>query len=658
MKIRLTARITVSFALAAACLAGTNAPCASTPAQTKFLAGEAVAPPDAKAANARVIHAARELQAGPQPGESPELYGRRAQGIGLALGLTNPEAIRAGEVYRNRAMWTGALKGSGGFGGPGVNRQALAASGQRARAVMANPNWSAPTAVGQIPYRTGARPAPSAAAAFKRTPAVPPMLRRREVPPPVKPVASEDGFFTKLRSIPGFLKKPAAERSRISYDRSAALFARAGAITEANSGDGVGAWFRRKGLQARGTLYALSGLLDDGPGMKKTVDAAGASIASGMFPEQGLKRALPGKASAYLIDTLSQHVPPKWRLLLGVSAVGAKTLSADAVASYRAVTKTSERASFWNAADAVMSVGVLGLDVAGMVSPAGALRNGVRGAVRTGPRAFLRKDGVRPELAAELEASYLRIEDINGQYRRRKIAGAPKEELDGLLAESASLSERNTRLQTEIPALRDYFKDAKPGDPASPEFMEVLAANMGVKVETVSGVRMGGYSSLKRDMGAGGIMPNPGKALDDGTITGSAAHLLRDGSPHLVSVADRLKGGLVLLMTGYADANRATKTMAGVMYEFEGVQHAARVPLSREVFRDAMSQGELMVPKVPLENIKYVRSWRAEINPANDRQLIYRSTDRVALDPTLDADAILEMLKNMPHRETMRIGIP
>ncbi|MDE2143060.1 MAG: hypothetical protein KGJ84_11685 [Elusimicrobia bacterium] len=154
------------------------------------------------------------------------------------------------------------------------------------------------------------------------------------------------------------------------------------------------------------------------------------------------------------------------------------------------------------------------------------------------------------------------------------------------------------------------------------EVMQAVAANMGVPLKTMpKGVRLAGRNSLGRDIEAGGVLPNPGKALDDGTITGTGAHLLRDGSPHMVSVADRLTGGAVLLMTGYADAHRVKKTLSGVMYEFEQVADAARIPPTREVFTDVLTQGETVVPQAE------------------------------------GADMILAELDAMPHNGTMRVEI-
>lgn len=635
---------------------------AETPIQVKFLVGERIPPPDPRAANSRAIQTARELQAGPHPGESPDAYGRRAQAVAVSLGLSGQDAAKAGALYRQRALWQPAMRNGGGFlrPGQGPSQAALNAS-NKARAVMRHPDWPSATADGAGPLMN-----PDARSQPRWAPVkTPPLLmalpkpKRTVVPAPEKPAREEGSALSRAAAgfrLPAFFSQSRSERIETLAGWSADYSRRADALTERSTGDSASGWFRRKLLQTQSAFYAAGALVNDPAAMKQAARAAGDSIGRGMFPEKIYETRHPGTWKSAAINALMDNVGPKGRIALSLGSIGVRQASDDAAGAYRAVAAYNDRGSFWSAADAVTATGVLGLDLAS-VTPAGVGRFGLR-QVALAPRTFLKTSGIRRELAATLEANYRRTAELNQAYREGKRTGAPKARLAAIRDQSWELYHQNAAMQTEIPALRDYFKNAKPGDPASPEVMQVVAANMGGELETVSGVRLANYSSLQRDMRAGGIKPNPGKALDDGTMTGSAAHLLRDGSAHMVSVADRLTGGLVMLMTGYADASRATKTMSGIMYEFEGVPNAARVPLPREVFSDVLSQRELMVPEVPLRNIKRVRSWRAEVNPANESQLIFRYTEPLVPAEGLNADALVASLKSMPHPNSMRVEIP
>lgn len=658
MEARSAGRNLFALILAAAFLAGTAADAATTRVQNQFLTGEIIPAPADGTANAAAISAARELQSGPRRAETPDLYGRRARLIAVSLGLSGPEAAKAEEFYRARA-WTLAMK-SGGGGllrvEPNASRAALTASTQRARAAMRDPNWAS-AAPGALPVAGPPRVNWAEAKTPPLLTAPAPARKRVAVPAPAAPAPAQSLMSRLSFGLPEFLSLDREARISRLQDRSADYDRRARAITEKNTGDSASGWFRRQLLSAQSSFYAMGALVNDPSAMKRAASAAGESVVRGMFPDKAYAADHPGTWRAAIIDHLAASVDPKLRLLVSVSTIGAKKGLEDTMTVARAVERYDKRGSFWNAADAALAAGNLGLDIAGAVTPAAAARLAVREAA-SAPRSFLKTSGIRPDLAQTIETNYRRTAELEREYLTKKRSGAPAAELAALRKQSRELYQTNAVLQTEMPELREFFANAKPGDPASPAVMQVVAANMGTQLETVNGVRLANYTSLARDMKAGGVKPNPGKALDDGTLTGSGAHLMRDGSPHMVSVADRLTSGLVLLMTGYADAHRATKTMSGLMYEFEGVKNAARVPLSREVFSDVLTQNELMVPEVPLQNIKRVRSWRAEINPAAPGQLIFRYSEPLVAVEGLNPDALVTALKELPHSNTMRVAIP
>lgn len=494
----------------------------------------------------------------------------------------------------------------------------------------------------------------------KRAAVIPPPPVRA-TPPRAAPAEAPGGSFFGLmfsRTAGGPVKAASFYSWADDYNR------RGNAITERSSGDSLLAWADRKRLKLQGTLSNLAGFVNDTEALGRSWSSVKNSVVAAVNrPAPKLTFTQRLQQSAF--STVTSLFPG-----LALAAVSAVQVKDDGAAVVGAIKRYRAHPSNWTAADAALTTTGAAADVAGMATMggAGALRrtvvvaaDEVAAAGRFGriiPRPWLREAEIHPALAETLETHYRRTVELERQFASRKRAGAPRAELDAIREESWGQYRQGRDLQAQMPALRRYFETAVPGTPGSPEFMRAVATNMGTELETVNGMRLAGYGSLKRDIEAGGILPNPKKALDDGVLTGSGAHLLADGSPHMVSVADRLQGGLVLLMTGYADASRVRKIEEGIMYEFEGVQNAARLPATRQVFFDVLGQSELMVPSVPLERIRYVRAWRSRLNPTDPKQVIFEYTDRLPLDAASGADAVQGALKGLQPRNQMRIAIP
>jgi len=654
----------VLFVLFLAVSAVSTARAASTP-QRLFLTGESLSAPQNSAPNARPIQAAREIQAGPHRGETAGSYGRRVEAAALALGLNAVEAAQAKKLYLGR-MTGGGTRPTGGSHTVDWTA-ALTNSRLRAGPLMHAPNWSAPTPLGP-----GGRTNPALARAF---PAARPSLvmqpapkRRAAVVPPLTtsatsrptPTRTPQGSYLGLlfsRNMGGSQKADTFFSWGADYNR------RGNAITEKNSGDSLLAWANRKRLKLQGTLSNLSGVANDPDTYARAWKSVRGAIAEFDKPRPTLTFR---QQQITNIFTSVNSVFPMLGVAVGLAPVvqqGAVDVS-DAVQSCRAHT------SKWNCADSGLKAAGPVADAVGLMTLGGStvLRRGALAvadealaAGRFGkavPRRWLREAEINPALAETLETSYRRTEELEKQFSSRKRAGASRTELDAIREESWGQYRQARDMQTQIPALKRFFAEAEPGTPGSLEYMRVVAANMGTEVETVAGLRLASYGSLSRDIKAGGIMPNPKKALEDGTLTGSGAHLLADGSPHMVSVAGKLQPGLVLLMTGYADASRINKIEGGIMYEFEGVRNAARLPPTRQVFFDALEQDEIMVPSVPLDRIRHVRAWRSRLNPDKPGQVIFEYTDRLPIGASGDADALLAKLKGMSPRNMMHVEIP
>lgn len=637
--------------------------------QRMFLAGESIPAPHIMAPNARQVLAAREIQAGPHHGETADAYGRRAEAVALALGMNSSEAAQAREFYRRRAAGGAGRRSST---GPPLSedwRAALGASRGRIGTALRVPDWGAKAspvmrgrldpAVARAAFPAAGRPLVTRSAP-KRAAVIPPPPAR-PASPRAAPAEAPGGSFIGLlfsRAAGSPVKAATFYSWADDYNR------RGNAITERSSGDSLLAWADRKRLKLQGTMSNLAGFVNDNEALGRSWASVKNSVVAAVNrPVRKLTFTQQLQRSAF--TTVNSMFPG-----ITLAAVTAVQVKEDGAAVVGAVKRYRAHPSNWTAADAALTTTGAAADVAGMATMGGSslLRRTAVAAVdevaaagrfgRVIPRPWLREAEIHPALAETLETHYRRTVELERQFASRKRAGAPRAELDAIREESWQAYRQGRDMQAQIPSLRRYFEEAAPGAPGSDEFMRVVATNMGTDLETVNGVRLASYGSLKRDIAAGGIMPNPNKALGEGVLTGSGAHLLADGSPHMVSVADRLQGGLVLLMTGYADASRAHKIEEGIMYEFEGVRNAARLPPTRQVFFDVLGQSELMVPSVPLERIRHVRAWRSRLNPADPTQVIFEYTDRVPLDAGAGADAIQGALKGLPPRNQMRVAIP
>lgn len=611
---------------------------------------------------------AAEAQNGPRIGESYAAYGERLRRAGLALGLTPAQANAARDMYlrRHAARWRSSSPQP-----PSTGPNMRASKDRVARALRA-PGWSArlpePVAAPSrrlLPSEAAARVDPAIAAIMRDPP-----RRRGAAPVPLRREPERSGG-----DLPTFWEWASGGRSgrdghRDSYYGWAARFnQRADSITRESTGDSAGGWLSRKSYRAAATASSLFGWLndDEAPGRMWT----------------GLTGALT-RAGNGLIDSVRERPSRTALTLLAVSAdpKGFATRLAAADGERRgerigaSITRAWRSGSTWDALDAsyitVSEAGEVASYAAGVpalarkvvlresLDAAAAASGAAQALPRLPMRPWLVESGVNDSLGSVLEGNYRRLAELDRQFVSRRQSGAGAAELDAIREESWRLYAENRELQTNIPALREYFAaNPSPGTPGSRVFMEAVAANMGVELVTLPrGVRLAGVRSLRRDLDAGGILPNPNKATPEGQLTGSGAHLLLDGSPHMVSVAERLNPGIVLLMTGFADARRTEKITSGIIYEFEDVADAARLPDSRQVFHGALNQREYMVPQVPLDRIRRVRFWNAELNPSDSRELLFDFTEPVALSPGADAEAVMEALRAAPRPNRYRVRIP
>lgn len=630
---------------------------ASELARSQFQIGAELGPPMLLL---EPVRSAADAQNGPRAGESFAAYGERVRRAGLAIGLTPAQANAARDFYQRRhaARWSAAARR------PPVARPNLSASKGRVDRVLREPGWGmrlperdAPTRP-LLPSEASARLDPAIAAEMLKA-----RPRRKTQPVPQSEEKRPGG------DLPSFWQwarggSDGRDGHRDFYYGLAGRYnERADSITRDSTGDSVTGWLSRKSYRFAAGASSLFGWMndDEAPGRMWTqATGAAASLVTGMR-----RRPMESAAVLFLIGSNPMRVATDIAQADGKRRAervqgsikrawneGSTWAALDA--TYDTTTEVAEVASYASGIPALMRRVALreSLDAAATVAAAGL--------PRVKPRAWLTEAGANDALATVLESNYRRLAELNRQLVSRRAANAPAAELDAIRGEHWRLYDDNARMQREIPALKEYFAaNPEAGTPGSRVFMEAVAANMGVDLVTLPrGVRLAGPNSLRRDLAAGGILPNPGKAAPEGVMTGSGAHLLRDGSPHMVSVAERLNGGIILLMTGYADAARVEKTTMGILYEFENVVDAAPLPDARQVFHGPLNQREFMVPQVPMDRIRHVRLWHAGLNPSDAREIFFDTTDAVSLAPGADAEAILAALREAPRPHRMRVTIP
>jgi hypothetical protein len=536
----------------------------------------------------------------------------------------------------------------------------------------------------------------------------PPLVSAHPAPRPAAPRAAGPSFWESLAAA-GATWGGVVPAPQISPAEYRAEARRMKAVADANTHDSTkgsaSGWATHYAAAAASAYMRLNAFLSDGDAELRALKSAPRAIASAVRasiadsgPAAAAARARagdeagrrfrkdPSLSTALDVERAAMKQSGDYSPIPGARIIAGllQDVVEDTVKAGKGVRTWYRTKDAWNALDATAGVARVAAEV-GVPGVGGAVVKGGSRVARAGeeavelaeaaettfesadaagrfgkvaPRPMLEEAGAHPAMAEALEIHYRRTEELEKQFLARRKAGASRAELDAIREDSWGQYRQARDLQAQLPAMKEYFAKAVPGEPGSPEFMRVVATNMGTKLETVNGVRLAGYNSLRRDLEAGGIMPNAKKAAAPGTLSGSGTHLLADGSEHMVSIAENLKGGLVLLMTGYADASRVKKTEEGIMYEFEAVQNAARLPPTRQVFFDQLAQDELMVPSVPVDRIRYVRAWRSHLNPANPHQIIFEYTDRVPLSPTADAAATEQALRSLKPTNQMPVEIP
>ena len=676
--------------------------------------------PDKGVVDPAILHAV-EAQVR-RPLESDKAYAARLEAAARGLGVSAPLIPQVVARYLAPAPFGapgGVRPDANIFEAAALEREAAAAA--RARSVLRAPQWGTNAPAGS-PGGPGAPAGPAGgpradfrdlnrvpeaqlAQGFSRAAAQPPAPPRPQARP-AAPRAAGPSFWESLSAAGAAWggEAPAPQVSPAEYRAEARrMRAIADANTHESTNGSASGWATHYAAAAASAYMSFNAFLNDGEAQARAIKSAPHAIAaavrgaiedSGPAARAARERAVdesgrrfrkdPSWSAAFDVERAAMKSAGDGMPGGGVIAGVLQDVVEDTVKAGKGIRTWYKTRDAWNALDAtsgvarvVTEVGVPGVGGAALKGTARVARAGeeaveavtlaektVEGTEAAGrfgkvaPRPMLEDAGAHPALAEALEVHYRRTAELEKQFKARKLAGAPREELDAIREESWEQYRQARDLQAQTPAMKEYFAKAKAGEPGSPEFMRFVATNMGTELETVDGVRLAGYNSLRRDLEAGGIMPNARKAAAPGTLSGSGTHLLADGSEHMVSIAERLQGGLVLLMTGYADASRVKKTEEGIMYEFEAVQNAARLPQTRQVFFDALGQNELMVPSVPADRIRYVRGWRSHLNPADPNQVIFEYTERVPLSPTADAAETEKAVRALAPVNQMRVAIP
>ena len=715
-------RIVFAFIfLAFAARAGVAAPAPNASVREKAL-GEFVdrRPIDQKGPVDPAVLRAAEAQAR-LPLESDKAYTSRLEAAARGLGV-NATLIPAVVARYLAAAPFGGPREPNFLDAAANRREAAAfrleaEAAARARGVARGPQWgsgpgapSAPGAATAGPAGANRRAAAELAAlnrvpgaqlaqGFTRATAQPPAPPRPQARPAAARAAAPS-FWESLAA--GYA--PAPQVTPAEYRAEARrLRAVADANTHDSTNGSASGWFTHYSAAAASAYLSAQAFFSDGAAEVRALKSAPHAVANMVRAAiaDSSPEAKAGRVRALDDAGRSFRKAPSWSAAFNVERAAMKQAGdgvpgggvvagllqdviEDTVKAGKGVRTWYKTKDAWNALEATTGVGKVAMEV-GVPGVGGAALKGGSRAVAVGeeaveaaataektfesveaagrfgpvkPRPMLQEAGLRPDIAQALEVHYQRTEELEKQFKARKLAGASRAELDAIREESWEQYRQASKLQTQMPELKKFFETATPGTPGSPEFMRVVATNMGTQLETVGGVRLAGYRSLERDLKKGGIMPNANKVAEEGTLSGSGTHLLRDGSEHMVSIAERLQGGLVLLMTGYADAERVKKTEEGIMYGFEGVQNAARLPPTRQVFFDALGQGELMVPSVPVDRIKTVRAWRSHLNPANPKQIVFEYSEPIPLSPTANPAEIEKTLRSLPTRNQMRVEIP
>jgi hypothetical protein len=716
-------QFSVLAALAIAALAPRGAAAVDSPLQHRYLTGESV-PAAAPGASAAAVQSARDIQAGPRRGESPDAYGHRAREVGLQLGMTPVEATQAGDFYRRRAAFSAPTRG-GSMPGGRASAEQLARSKQRVGAQLHDPGWTSPTAApSYLLLHTGERTPAGRSSSFPLlsapTPhhvlAVPPSPVR-SAPPAHKPAAPARPWLTAKSS----------QWANWAYRTAADYNRRGNAITEQSSGDSWSGWFQRKGLKLVGSAASIGGFLIDPQVPDRLAKSALGAVRGAMSAER--RRLTKGTWKEILAD---EAVVASFALMPGAN-LGARMGMQEGKAIRGAIDRYKAHPSHWNMGNVGYESSGVVMDVAGLAA-AGApsllrrgavlaageaieladaaliareaelgetavdgLASGVRRGERAAgaparpapgrdpepvvnadgethvhrdgpvtPRKFLVDGEAHPALAQALETNYQRIAELERQYDRLWEAGAGRERLDPIRQESWRLHDENAQvLQPQIPSLAKIFAvKLEPGTPFPHEVMEAAAANMGVPLEIADeAVQFGSENSILRVLGKKdgvyeGLMPNKTKLGREGKLPGTGDHLLNDGSAHMVSIARDINGGIILLVTGYADARRVKPITEGVLYELEAVADAAPLPPTRQVFHGPLAQNELMVPKVPFDRIKRVRAWKAGLDPADPRRVVFEYTEPLPVGANPDPAALLQRLKAGPYNNRKVVEIP
>jgi GGDEF domain-containing protein len=248
--------------------------------------------------------------------------------------------------------------------------------------------------------------------------------------------------------------------------------------------------------------------------------------------------------------------------------------------------------------------------------------------------------GVDPVLAGELgpriSARYERLAELKREYERELRGRNPSvEKLDAMREEYAGLRKLNVEDQTHLAAAQNASWN--PGDPLTAKVFDMMAANMGARVETLSVVRDDSPNALKRLFSNEGIAPNRSQTTRDFDVSGT--HLNEYGSGHVVSVAEKLNTGMAILSMGLDGANLRLK---GIMLESAPVP-GAKVP---DIFlkyggrpgEGALRQQEVLVTDIAEGSIagarlrKIVNLDGSDVTEVKAGRYLFRYSDLIPLD--------------------------
>ncbi len=268
--------------------------------------------------------------------------------------------------------------------------------------------------------------------------------------------------------------------------------------------------------------------------------------------------------------------------------------------------------------------------------------------------------GSNPDVADHLLNNYEKLKGLIDKSFELKTAGrTPSDpEQAQLFAEILRIREENFIIQRKISGLDVAISKLNPGDPMPREILDVMAVNLGGRVETLPlGYRFGYdtdsfYSRFLKE----GYQPNKNKT---DSVHGSQAHLNNDGSANLVSIAENPSDGAILLMTGIADPRKPPK-LSGTIAILRDVKNTVKVPEATCFHQGVYCQSERLVPQVGIEDVGGLSHWTAKpviriIQGATGQPFPILEGFQIEYKKPVDVKALLKQDPSLTPSELKRI---